>query len=93
MRAEKETTERQQAGGQTSEGTGELWVKSTGMAADGGDFDAARPGAGREADRESFEVLCLARSVLICWWYRSYGTKGHPPRPVMRVVYLTRRTS
>ena len=27
------------------EGTGEKWVKSTGVAADGGDFDAARPGA------------------------------------------------
>ena len=34
------------------EGTGEKWVKSTGMAAEGGTFDAAAPGAGREADRE-----------------------------------------
>ncbi|KAK3997319.1 hypothetical protein QBC44DRAFT_303521 [Cladorrhinum sp. PSN332] len=34
-----------------SDGTGELWVKSTGLAADGGDFDASKPGAGREADR------------------------------------------
>jgi hypothetical protein len=34
------------------EGTGELYVKSSGMVADGGDFDASRPGAGREADRE-----------------------------------------
>lgn len=34
------------------EGTGEQWVKSSGMKADGGDFDAAAPGAGREADRE-----------------------------------------
>ncbi|KFY19090.1 hypothetical protein V491_04593, partial [Pseudogymnoascus sp. VKM F-3775] len=33
------------------EGTGELWVKSSGMKADGGDFDASAPGAGREADR------------------------------------------
>lgn len=33
------------------EGTGEKYVKSTGMKADGGDFDAAKPGAGREADR------------------------------------------
>ncbi|KAK0622965.1 hypothetical protein B0T14DRAFT_158872 [Immersiella caudata] len=32
-------------------GTGELYVKSSGMEADGGDFDAAKPGAGREADR------------------------------------------
>jgi len=33
------------------EGTGEQYVKSSGMKADGGDFDAANPGAGREADR------------------------------------------
>lgn len=33
------------------EGTGEMWVKTTGFAADGGDFDASKPGAGREADR------------------------------------------
>jgi hypothetical protein len=32
-------------------GTGEEYVKSSGLAADGGDFDASRPGAGREADR------------------------------------------
>ncbi|KAI1094704.1 hypothetical protein F5B19DRAFT_22054 [Rostrohypoxylon terebratum] len=33
------------------EGTGEQYVKSTGLKADGGDFDATKPGAGREADR------------------------------------------
>ncbi|OAA65935.1 hypothetical protein SPI_02722 [Niveomyces insectorum RCEF 264] len=33
------------------EGTGEKYVRSTGLRADGGDFDAANPGAGREADR------------------------------------------
>ncbi|KAF9875650.1 hypothetical protein CkaCkLH20_07031 [Colletotrichum karsti] len=33
------------------EGTGEKYIKSTGLAADGGDFDATKPGAGREADR------------------------------------------
>ncbi|KAK4448511.1 hypothetical protein QBC34DRAFT_109556 [Podospora aff. communis PSN243] len=32
-------------------GTGELYMKSSGLKADGGDFDAAKPGAGREADR------------------------------------------
>jgi len=32
-------------------GTGEKYVKSSGMSADGGDFDAAKPGAGKEADR------------------------------------------
>lgn len=34
------------------EGTGEQYVKSSGLAADGGDFDATKPGAGREADRK-----------------------------------------
>ena len=29
-------------------GTGEKWEKSTGLASDGGDFDATRPGAGKE---------------------------------------------
>lgn len=33
-----------------SKGTGEKYEKSTGMAAEGGDFDASRPGAGREAE-------------------------------------------
>ncbi|RDL39759.1 uncharacterized protein BP5553_04099 [Venustampulla echinocandica] len=35
----------------TGEGTGEKYVKSSGMKAEGGDFDAANPGAGKEADR------------------------------------------
>lgn len=34
-------------------GTGEKRVKTTGFAAEGGDFDASKPGAGREADRMS----------------------------------------
>ena len=37
-------------------GTGTQYVKTTGVAAEGGDFDATKPGAGREADRE-FPVL------------------------------------
>lgn len=36
------------------EGTGEKYVKSSGMKADGGDFDASNPGAGKEADRMFF---------------------------------------
>lgn len=35
-----------------SSGTGEKYVKSTGLAAHGGNFDAAAPGAGKEADRK-----------------------------------------
>ncbi|KAH6890318.1 hypothetical protein B0T10DRAFT_315880 [Thelonectria olida] len=34
-----------------SQGTGQEYVRSSGFAADGGDFDATKPGAGREADR------------------------------------------
>ncbi|KAI8634665.1 hypothetical protein F5Y19DRAFT_469726 [Xylariaceae sp. FL1651] len=34
-----------------NEGTGEQYVKSSGLQADGGDFDATKPGAGKEADR------------------------------------------
>ncbi|RDA87509.1 hypothetical protein CP532_1620, partial [Ophiocordyceps camponoti-leonardi (nom. inval.)] len=37
--------------GQQSKGTGEMHVMTSGFAADGGDFDATKPGAGREADR------------------------------------------
>ncbi|KAF2502249.1 hypothetical protein BU16DRAFT_521016 [Lophium mytilinum] len=44
-----------QAGGQElgkeEHGTGEQWVKTSGLHAEGGDFDATKPGAGREADR------------------------------------------
>jgi len=32
-------------------GTGEQWVKTSGIAAEGGDFDATKPGAGKEATR------------------------------------------
>jgi len=32
-------------------GTGEQWVKTSGVAADGGDFDVTKPGAGKEATR------------------------------------------
>lgn len=40
-------------GGSSKEkGTGEEWVKTSGVAAEGGDFDATKPGAGKEADRK-----------------------------------------
>ena len=50
---EEKTPHPGQEGGKKSEGTGEQWVKTSGLAADGGDFDATKPGAGREADRKS----------------------------------------
>lgn len=41
----------QEHGRDGPKGTGEEWVKTTGLHADGGNFDATKPGAGREADR------------------------------------------
>jgi len=52
--AERRESKVGNAGGQEhgkENGTGEQWVKTSGLAADGGDFDATKPGAGREADR------------------------------------------
>lgn len=40
-------------GDEASKGTGEAYVKATGFSADGGDFDAKNPGAGKEADRKT----------------------------------------
>lgn len=43
-----------QEGGQphgSAKGTGEEWVKTSGFDAEGGDFDATKPGAGKEATR------------------------------------------
>lgn len=45
-------------------GTGEQWVKSSGLKADGGDFDATKPGAGREADRMLSTFPHTTRTVL-----------------------------
>lgn len=47
MKEEKNKAEKER-----SEGTGEEYVRSSGLKADGGDFDATNPGAGREADRK-----------------------------------------
>ena len=43
------------------EGTGEEWVRSSGIKAEGGDFDATAPGAGKEANREYFAFLSSCR--------------------------------
>ena len=45
-------------------------VKSTGMAADGGDFDATKPGAGREADR--MWKVCLFCPIIYLWSSRTF---------------------
>ncbi|KAI5928537.1 hypothetical protein F4810DRAFT_705475 [Camillea tinctor] len=51
---DKEAEEEEEGGPNAKskgEGTGEKYVKSSGLQADGGDFDATKPGAGREAER------------------------------------------
>ena len=47
-----------------SEGSGEKYVKSSGLKIDGGDFDVTKPGAGREADREFFPFFLFDVIVL-----------------------------
>lgn len=47
------------------EGTGEQYVKTSGLAADGGDFDATKPGAGREADRKFPTQWIYRRETLV----------------------------
>lgn len=47
----------------TEMGTDENYVKSTGTAAEGGDFDATKPGAGKEADRMSLVIPLVATNV------------------------------
>jgi len=51
-----------------SKGTGQEYVKSSGMAADGGDFDATKPGAGSEANR-----LLESKGI-----HKDAGNKGPP---------------
>jgi hypothetical protein len=50
---DRSTSTGQEGGGEhgKEKGMGTKYVRSTGMAADGGDFDATKPGAGREANR------------------------------------------
>jgi hypothetical protein len=54
-------------------GTGKEYVKSTGVAAEGGDFDATNPGAGSEATRK-FEEKGVGNALLMD--YRSHGAGG-----------------
>lgn len=42
----------QESGGTHDDETGKLHVRASGFSADGGDFDASKPGAAAEADRE-----------------------------------------
>ncbi|EKG20533.1 hypothetical protein MPH_02060 [Macrophomina phaseolina MS6] len=55
MHGDSEKKEQQGLGGEEKssedKGTGEKHIKTSGFKADGGNFDAAQPGAGKEADR------------------------------------------
>ncbi|KAK4041084.1 hypothetical protein C8A01DRAFT_15128 [Parachaetomium inaequale] len=68
------------AGKQGGAGTGEEHVKSSGLAADGGDFDASRPGAAREADRllEEKGVYKVAPGVQQGPGIESIASDTHP---------------
>jgi hypothetical protein len=52
-KTERSASVSQEGGGEHGKvkGTGEQWVKTSGMAAEGGDFDVTKPGAGKEATR------------------------------------------
>ena len=47
------------AEGSEEKGTGQEHVKTTGFASEGGDFDATKPGAGKEAERELLDADSL----------------------------------
>jgi hypothetical protein len=53
QKTERSASVAQEGGGEHGKvkGTGEQWVKTSGMAAEGGDFDVTKPGAGKEATR------------------------------------------
>ena len=59
-------------------GTGTQYVKSSGLAAEGGDFDATKPGAGKEADREFLPTSPTFAFVLT--FYRPARRERHPSR-------------
>jgi hypothetical protein len=50
--------------GKEPKGTGELWEKTTGLQAEGGNFDASKPGAGKEADRTLKRAASTVGSLL-----------------------------
>jgi hypothetical protein len=61
-KTERSKSVAQEGGGEhgKEKGTGQEWVKTSGFAAEGGDFDATKPGAGREATRKSsLHCLCV----------------------------------
>jgi len=71
-KTERSASVAQEGGGEHGKvkGTGEQWVKTSGMAAEGGDFDVTKPGAGKEATR-----LMEAKGI------KTEGTKIDPDAP------------
>lgn len=74
-------------------GTGEKYVKSSGMKADGGDFDASNPGAGKEADRKDNphdrSLSADADSSQASSRPKAFTTKQVPQEGVEEMVSLT----
>lgn len=79
--------------GQESKGTGEQWVKTSGMHADGGDFDATKPGAGREAERAWHKMVrLLSRADGAAGLMEGKGIKKEQPSQPGQSASPTRST-
>ena len=79
---DKGKSDQKESMGSTSKepGTGEQYVKSSGVAAEGGDFDATKPGAGREADRMSIISSIHDTFLSLTDMTRITRGKRYPPR-------------
>lgn len=64
-----EDNSQQRGGDQKWEATEDDYVKTTGLAADGGNFDAAKPGAGVEADRKFPPPYLLFPYILFYFFF------------------------
>jgi hypothetical protein len=65
--------------GKEPKGTGEQYIKSSGLAADGGDFDATKPGAGREAYRTLQKLSrTLSKADMVAGLLEERGIKKDP---------------
>lgn len=66
--------------GKEPKGTGEQYVKSSGLAAEGGDFDATKPGAGREAYRTFHKISrTLSKADMVAGLLEEKGIKNTTP--------------
>ncbi|EFR04619.1 hypothetical protein MGYG_07626 [Nannizzia gypsea CBS 118893] len=74
-------------------GTGQNPVKSTGFAAEGGNFDATQPGAGREADRLLDQRTSKAGQSSSTTGHGNTGTTTHDPLTGSHETHTSHKTS